>query len=177
MRSVVFSRKGFHVKSVFLFFVWSTLCCVVFYNNWYQSRRFQLRSAAPGDSTLRSQRQFDRERQSCSIVQFDRADWFGIGSWDPIYKIGSISQSAAAPISNRQVPRKPCYSPSNLVGLIGSIGGGSWRPSARRCPGRVATRGLARSQHRDGVQSCTRSIHPVKSQGDKCCCYLTWRQD
>ena len=27
--SVVFSRKGFHVKSVFLFFVWSTFCCVV----------------------------------------------------------------------------------------------------------------------------------------------------
>ena len=53
MRSVVFSRKGFHVKSVFLFFVWSTFCCVV-YNKWYHSRRFQLRSAAPGDSPLRS---------------------------------------------------------------------------------------------------------------------------
>ena len=50
---MVFSRKGFHVKSVFLFFVWSTFCCVV-YNKWYHSRRFQLRSAAPGDSPLRS---------------------------------------------------------------------------------------------------------------------------
>ena len=29
MRSVVFSRKGFHVKSVFLFIVWSNLCYAV----------------------------------------------------------------------------------------------------------------------------------------------------